>query len=49
MINDFSAAIQNEISGEKLQISYMPGMRSSGDDKDSIYEYLEKNKDAKLI
>ena len=35
--------IQNEISGEKLQISYMPGMRASGDDKDSIYEYLEKN------
>ena len=43
LINNFSAAIQNEISGEKLQISYMPGMRASGDDKDSIYEYLEKN------
>ena len=43
LINDFSAAIQNEISGEKLQISYMPGMRASGDDKDSIYKYLEKN------
>ena len=40
LINNFSAAIQNEISGEKLQISYMPGMRASGDDKDSIYEYL---------
>ena len=50
LINDFSAAIQNEISGEKLQISYMPGMRASGDDKDSIYKYLEKkSKDAKLI
>ena len=43
LINNFSATIQNEISGEKLQISYMPGMRASGDDKDSIYEYLEKN------
>ena len=43
LINNFSAAIQNEISGEKLQISYMPGMRASGDDKNSIYEYLEKN------
>ena len=25
------------------------GMRASGDDKDLIYEYLEKIKDAKLI
>ena len=40
----FSAAIQNEnIGAEKIaKISYMPGMRASGDDKDSIYEYLAK-------
>ena len=49
LINNFSAAIQNEISGEKLQISYMPGMRASGDDNIRYTNILKKIKDAKLI
>ena len=43
LIDYHKALGQKNSLGEKLQISYMPGMRASGDDKNSIYEYLEKN------
>lgn len=43
LINDFSSQIQNEISGEKLKISYICGMKSENADKNSIFEYLEQH------
>ena len=36
LINNFSAAIQNEISGEKIANIVYAGYEASGDDKDSI-------------
>lgn len=43
LVNDFSAQIQREISGETLKISYSPGTKCSETDKSSIFKYLEHN------
>lgn len=44
LINGFAREIQSEISKEKLEISYMPGIKSKAFDKETIFEYLEHNR-----
>lgn len=43
LINEFSSKIQGEISKEKLKVSYAPGTKCDAWDKDTIYDYFEKN------
>lgn len=41
LLNGFAKTVQEEISGEKLDISYLPSIRSEDFSKDSYLEYLE--------
>lgn len=41
-VNEYASAVQKEISGEDLEIRYSRGTKSAAD-KDSIYEYFERN------
>ena len=41
LLNDFAQKIQDEISGEKLEISYAPSIKSEDVSKDGIMEYLD--------
>lgn len=48
LINGFAAAIQREISGEELKISYICGMHSASENKNDIFEYLERNQNREI-
>ena len=40
MVNTASAAVQSEISGEKLYIKYMPSIRVKNYTEDSLYDFI---------
>ena len=41
LLNGFAGRIQNEISGEKLEITYAPSIKCEDASKDGIMEYLD--------
>lgn len=43
LLNKFASETQAEISGEKLKITYSPGIKISETDKSSVFKYLERN------
>lgn len=43
LAGEFASLIQNEISGEKLEIVYSAGIKSDSLDKNSVLEYLERH------
>lgn len=43
LISKYAAAIQKEISGESLTVQYHRGTKCDSTDKDSIFEYFERN------
>lgn len=43
LIDKFASKIQNEISGEQLNITYSPGIKSESTEKSAIFKYLERN------
>ena len=44
LINSFASRVQSEISKEKLEIEYLPGVKCGAYDKDTIYNYFEQNR-----
>lgn len=43
LLDEFASKIQSEISGEQLEITYSPGIKTDETDKSSIFKYLERN------
>ncbi|MCC8169158.1 MAG: DNA replication/repair protein RecF [Oscillospiraceae bacterium] len=43
LLNSFASAIQSEISGEALNVAYVPSIKCGDISEESLYEYLENN------